>query len=70
MGTNCDGEKAFMYAAPFAWNELQKDLKLHDMVPLEAFKKMLVDLEADASVCRFEFYPSVSSCVVICLYIF
>ena len=28
-----------MYAAPFAWKELQKDVKLHDTVPLEAFKE-------------------------------
>jgi len=33
------GKNVFMYAAPFAWKELQKYLKLHDMVPLEALKK-------------------------------
>ena len=31
-------------AAPFTWNEPQKDLKLKDLVSLDSFKRMLSDL--------------------------
>ena len=46
------GKKAFRFAAPHAWNELQKDLKLKDLVSLDTFKSMLSNLEANTSGCR------------------
>ena len=45
------GSRAFSYAAPFAWNELQKILKLRDLVSLVAFKALLKDLEIRTSSC-------------------
>ena len=32
------GKKAFMCAAPLAWNSLQTDLKVRKLVPLPVFK--------------------------------
>lgn len=46
------GKKAFKFAAPFAWNELQKDLKLSELDSLETFKRMLNDVNTEASGCR------------------
>ena len=46
------GSRAFSYAAPSAWNELQKILKLNDLVSLDAFKVLLKDLEASTTGCR------------------
>lgn len=46
------GKKAFLYSAPSAWNTLQKDLKLTDLVSLNAFKSKMKDVEADALICK------------------
>lgn len=45
-------KKALKFAAPFARNDLQKYLKLYDLVALDVLKKMLVDLESVSAVCR------------------
>ena len=46
------GSRAFSYAAPSAWNELQKTLKLQDLVSLDAFKVLLKNVEASTTDCR------------------
>ena len=35
------GKKAFKYAAPSSWNNLQKDLNLSELVTLGEFKAIL-----------------------------
>ena len=42
------GKKAFKYAAPSAWNELQKVLKLPGLITLGEFKLILKDFETDS----------------------
>ena len=39
------GKKAFQYAAPYAWNTVQKQLKLPELVTLGEFKGILKDRE-------------------------
>ena len=49
------GTKAFMCAAPLAWNSLQKDLKLSKLVPLHVFKAwigaMILDTVGTCQCC-------------------
>ena len=42
------GKKAFMFSAPFAWNSLQNELKLQDLVTLNEFKGMVKSIETDS----------------------
>lgn len=46
------GKRAFSYAAPQAWNLLQTELKLRELVSLNALKATLTDLEAGRCVCK------------------
>ena len=46
------GKKVFRFAAPSAWNLLQKTLKHNELVSLNSFKVKLDDLEAKTSGCR------------------
>ena len=46
------GKKAFKYAAPFAWNNLQTQLQFKELLSLHAFKKTIKDLDVDTQVCR------------------
>ncbi len=39
------GKKAFQYAAPSSWNDVQKDLKLSHFISLEEFKSILDERE-------------------------
>ena len=41
------GKGAFVYSAPSAWNTLQNDLKLNELISLNAFKSKMKTLEAD-----------------------
>ncbi len=45
------GKKAFGYSAPSAWNLLQKDLKLKELVSLKVSKCKMKDLEVDSIGC-------------------
>ncbi len=50
---------SFKYAAPSAWNQLQNDLNLQELVSLDTFEVILNDLAADTSGCRcFECFES------------
>ena len=44
------GKRAFSYAAPQAWNLLQTELKLRELVSLNTLKGTLTDLEAGRCV--------------------
>ena len=46
------GKKAFKCAAPSAWNSLQNDLRLQELVSLNTFKTLLNDQETETSGCR------------------
>ena len=46
------GKKAFGFAAPSAWNMLQKTFKQNELVSLNIFKRKFDDLEAETSGCR------------------
>ena len=39
-------KKAFKHAAPFDWNELQEEIKLPDLISMNAFKTILKNQEA------------------------
>ena len=41
------GAKAFMCAAPLAWNSLQKEWKLSNLVPLPVFKARIDAMQSD-----------------------
>ena len=40
--------KAFKYAAPSAWNNVQKELKLSDLITMGEFKSILKDREQES----------------------
>ena len=42
------GKKAFKQVAPFAWNALQRDIKLRDLISYNAFVSVLKDLEYES----------------------
>lgn len=46
------GKKAFRFAAPSSWNDLQKELKLNELTSLDTFKRKLKELEAGTSGCK------------------
>lgn len=46
------GKRAFRYAAPTAWNELQGSLNLQELVSLGHFKLVLKNLEVAKSGCK------------------
>ena len=46
------GKKAFNFAAPSAWNQLQNELRLKELVSLYSFKGFLKDLAERQSVCH------------------
>ena len=46
------GKTAFQYSAPTAWNNLQKDWKLKDLIPIGHFKRLLKGLEMRSMVCN------------------
>ena len=60
------GKRAFVYSAPSAWNYLQKDLKLSELISLNAFKSRLRTLESILCNC---FSLCVCNCIV-CLKLF
>ena len=41
------GKTAFMCAAPLAWNNLQQELKLSNLIPLHVFKARLNEMLVD-----------------------
>lgn len=45
------GEKAFHFAAPSAWNSLQDELKLSNLIPFDNFVKIL-KIKEDESIGR------------------
>lgn len=45
------GKRAFSYAAPFTWNQLQNELKLKELVSINSLKSLLNDVEAGSSAC-------------------
>jgi len=46
------GKRAFVYSAHFAWNFLQKDLKLSELISLNAFKSRLREPEMTCLNCK------------------
>ena len=46
------GAKAFMCAAPLAWNTMQKTLKLSILIPLDHFKARLDEMLLDTCHCE------------------
>lgn len=46
------GKKAFVYAAPTAWNLLQNELKMRLFITLEAFKSKMNEKKTDSLRCR------------------
>lgn len=46
------GKRAFVYSAPSAWNFLQKDLKLSELISLNAFKSRLREPEMTCLNCK------------------
>lgn len=46
------GKRAFAFSAPTAWNKLQNDLRLDQLITLNAFKTKMKELEADLITCR------------------
>lgn len=46
------GKRAFVYSAPSAWNLLQKDLKLSELISLNAFKSRLREPEMTCLNCK------------------
>lgn len=41
------GKRTFNFAAPSAWNTLQTDLKLSDLISLEAFSSIITNRQRD-----------------------
>jgi len=58
------GKKAFLYSSPSSWNTLQKDLKLIELISLNALKSKIKDLEADALICKYS--GTLYQCVLYC----
>ena len=46
------GKRAFVYSAPLAWNMLQNDLKLNELISLNAFKSKMKELQTDSLRCQ------------------
>lgn len=46
------GKKAFSFAAPFSWNELQTKLGLNSLVSLNMYRRLLDSLEEQSSCCN------------------
>lgn len=46
------GKRAFVFSAPTSWNNLQKDLKLTDLIPLNDFNSKMRSLETESIVCN------------------
>ena len=47
------GEQAFQFSAPKAWNELQKNMDLKELISLPCFKDMIKIMEEDElRVCK------------------
>lgn len=46
------GKKAFVHLAPFAWNMLQKDWKLTELLSLNTFKTKLKAMETASIMCN------------------
>ncbi len=42
------GKKAFRYAAPWSWNDIQKDLRLSELITLGEFQSILKDRETSS----------------------
>lgn len=59
--------KAFKFAAPSPLNDLQKQLKLSELIPLE--EKKAEDLEAASSGCKcFDYLTVLAWVLVVCLF--
>ena len=46
------GERAFRYAAPAAWNKLQEQLNLKELVSLPVFKETLCKMDMSTAGCK------------------
>ena len=66
------GTKAFMCAAPIAWNTLQNILKLSILVPLHHFKAQLDEMICDTpGTCHCEYVCKLFPChYVVCVLLF